>query len=69
MFTVQILNHTFEGRKKLVIEHEHIYIDHQIIPVSAKEATVTGYVENFESDESVSILRGSKDTWIAQKTS
>jgi len=68
MFTIRIADRTFEGRKKLVIENEKIYIDHQLIPVSATAITVTGEVGNFESDDSIQVVPGDGNTWIARRT-
>lgn len=68
MFTIRISDRTFEGRKKLVIEKGHIYIDHELIPICAKDITVTGDVGNFESDDSIKVILGDDKTWIARRT-
>jgi hypothetical protein len=68
MFTIQVADRTFEGRKKLVIEDGKIYIDHEYIQVSTQQIIVTGDVENFESDGSVEILLGDDKTWIARSS-
>lgn len=68
MFTIYVSDRTFEGRKKLVIESGSIYIDHQLIPATAKEIIVTGDVGNFESDDSIQVIPGDDKTWIARRT-